>query len=164
MSDTSEEHSWSFTTGKGLHNNAFSVVSVTPLNGANGVAVYVKPSVTLSLEMTSALTQLVSVSLWQGTTLVKGTVSSSGKTVTFIPTTNLTANAEYIGNVVFGTKGSNDEKEGDDDNKYAEIFTWNITTVGGAADDTAPTVLSVTPTNNATGVASSIHPSCGNFQ
>jgi hypothetical protein len=156
----SGEHSWTFKTGKHRQNNSLSVVSVTPLKSATEVATTVKPTVTFSQEMTSSLTKLVTISLWQGTTAVTGTLTFSGKTATFSPTNVLTANLVYTGKVVFGTKSSTDENEdGEDNNKSASTFIWSFTTGGGGADVTPPTVLSVLPANNATSVATSIHPS-----
>lgn len=155
----SGDHSWSFTTGKNRQNNSLSVVSVTPLKSATEVATNIKPTVTFNKEMTSSLTKLVTVSLWQGTTAVTGTITFSGKTATFSPTNALTANLVYTGRVVFGAKISPDDNEdGDDNHQSASTYTWSFKTVGGGVDVTPPTVLSVAPINNTTGVATSIHP------
>jgi len=155
----SGEHSWTFKTGKHRQNNSLSVVSVTPLKSATEVATNIKPTVAFNQEMTSTLTKLVTISLWQGTTAVPGTLTFSGKTATFTPNTVLTANLVYTGTVVFGTKSSTDDNEdGDDeddedDHQSASTYTWSFTTGGGGADVTLPTVLSVVPTNNATAIA-----------
>ncbi len=152
----SGEHSWSFKTGKNRQNNSLSVVSVTPLKNATEVAVDTKPTVTFNQEMTSSMTKLVTITLLQGTTPVTGTLTYSGKTATFIPTNSLAANTVYNGKVVFGTKSDSDDEDDnddDDDNMSASAFTWNFTTVGGGADVTPPTVLSVVPANNTTAVA-----------
>ena len=150
----SGEHSWSFRTGKHRQNNSLSVVSVTPLKSATEVATNVKPTVTFNQEMTSSMTKLVTISLWQGTTAVTGTLTFSGKTATFSPTNALSAKLVYTGKVVFGTKSSSDEEEDDDDNnKSASTYTWDFTTAGGGIDETQPTLLSVVPTNNASAIA-----------
>lgn len=153
----SGEHSWTFKTGKHRQNNSLSVVSVIPLKSATEVATNIKPTVTFNQEMTSSMTKLVTISLWQGTTPVTGTLTFSGKTATFTPNTVLAANLVYTGTVVFGTKSSTDDDEdgddGDDDHQSASTYTWNFTTGGGGADVTPPTVLSVVPTNNATAIA-----------
>jgi hypothetical protein len=148
----SGEHSWTFKTGKHRQNKSLAVVSVTPLMSATDVSTTIKPTVTFSQEMTSSLTKLVTISLWQGTTAVTGTLTFSGKTATFSPTNVLAANLVYTGKVVFGTK-SNSDDEGDDNNKSASTYTWSFTTGGGGADVTPPTVLSVVPANNATAIA-----------
>ena len=150
----SGEHSWSFRTGKHRQNNSLSVVSVTPLKSATEVATNVKPTVTFNQEMTSSMTKLVTISLWQGTTAVTGTLIFSGKTATFSPTNALSAKLVYTGKVVFGTKSSSDDDEEDDDNnKSASTYTWDFTTAGGGIDETPPTLLSVVPTNNASAIA-----------
>ena len=156
----SGEHSWSFKTGKHRQNKSLSVVSVIPLKSAIGVAVNVKPSITFNQEMTTTTTKLVTISFWQGVTPVAGTLSFSGKTATFTPANVLAANMEYTGKIAFGSKSSGDDGEdGEDDNKSASIYTWSFTTAAGAvADVTPPTVLSAVPANNATSVATSIHP------
>ena len=150
----SGEHSWSFRTGKHRQNNSLSVVSVTPLKSATEVATNVKPTVTFNQEMTTSMTKSVTISLWQGTAAVTGTLTFSGKTATFSPTNALSAKLVYTGKVVFGTKSSSDDDEEDDDNnKSASTYTWSFTTVGSGPDVTLPTVLSVVPTNNASAIA-----------
>jgi len=153
----SGEHSWSFKTGKHRQNNSLSVVSVTPQKSATDVATNIKPTVTFNQEMTSSMTQLVTISLWQGTTPVSGTITYSGKIATFIPTNVLTANLVYTGKVVLGTKSSNEEEDDDDEDgdnhQSANTYTWNFTTSGGGADVVPPTVLSIVPANNSTAIA-----------
>lgn len=149
----SEEHSWSFKTGKHRQNHALTVLSVMPMANATGVAVDVKPSVTFNQDLTSTTTKAFTISLWQGTTPVIGTLTYSGKTATFTPSSSLLANTVYTGKVILGSKSSSDEEDGDDDNKSSSAFTWNFTTAGGGVDVTPPTVLSVVPANNATSIA-----------
>ena len=150
----SGEHSWSFKTGKHRGNNSLSVVSVTPIKSATEVAINIKPTVTFNKEMTSSMIKLVTISLWQGTTPVTGTLTYSGKTATFVPNNVLAANLVYTGTVVFGSKTSTEENEdGDDNHQSASTYTWSFTTGGSAADVTPPTVLSVVPANNATLIA-----------
>ena len=150
----SGEHSWSFRTGKHRQNNSLSVVSVTPLKSATEVATNVKPTVTFNQEMTSSMTKLVTISLWQGTTAVTGTLTFSGKTATFSPTNALSAKLVYTGKVVFGTKSSSEEEDDDDyNNKSISTYTWDFTTAGGGINETPPTLLSVVPTNNASAIA-----------
>lgn len=151
-SKDSGEHSWSFKTGKHRNNNSISVVSVTPIANATEVSVDARPTVAFNQEMTSTMVKLVTISFWQGTTSVSGTLTYSGKTATFTPTNKLMGGTVYNGKVVFGSK-SHDDGEDDDDNKSASAFKWNFTTSGGGADVTPPTVLSSVPANNATAVA-----------
>ena len=153
-----DEHSWSFTTGKHRHSNALSLVSVFPLKSAIEVAIDVKPAITFNQEMTSSITKTVTINLMQGTTPVAGTLDYSGKTATFTPTNPLTANTLYTCQVVFAAKtnGDDDDEKDDDDDDHkqsANTYTWSFTTGSGEADVIAPTVLSVIPVNNTTGIA-----------
>ncbi len=157
-SKESREHSWSFKTGKHRRNNSLSVVSTTPIKNATEVATNIKPTITFNQEMTSSMIKLVTISLWQGSTPVTGTLTYSAKTATFTPTNILTANMVYTGKVVFETNSVDNDEEGDNDHQSSSIYTWSFTTAGGVADVTPPTVLSVAPANNTTGIATSVHP------
>ena len=157
-SSVSEEHSWKFKTGKHRNNGgALSVVSVIPAKGATEIAGDGKPTITFNQEITSAMSKLVTFTLLQGTTPIPGTLSFSGKTATFTPDNQLTANLVYAGKVNFqtGNNSSEDNEENDDDNhqQSASNFTWSFTTGTGSADVTPPTVVSVVPINNTTGIA-----------
>ena len=153
-SKDTEEHSWSFKTGKNRNNTTISVVSVTPLKNATEVPVDVKPTVTFNQDMTLSMTKLVTISLFNGTTPVAGKLTFSGKTATFTPDNTLTVNTLYTTKVVLTGKSSdeNEEDEQDDDHQSASTFTWNFTTSGGGADVTPPTVVSVIPASNSTSI------------
>jgi len=171
------EHSWKFRTGKHHRGHALSVASLIPLRDATSVAITVQPSVVFKDELTSSLSELVTITLLQGTTNIEGAVSYSGRTATFKPTSSLLANTLYTGKVTFGAKADGDDdddddaEEADDDNDEADddndeadddsakhsnnSYTWSFTTgagVGGV-DVTAPVISSVVPAVNATLVA-----------
>jgi hypothetical protein len=79
-----------------------------------------------------------------GATPVTGTVAYAGNTATFTPTSNLAAGTTFTATITIGAK----DLAG---NALASNFVWNFST-GTAADTTAPTVLSTSPVNTATGV------------
>jgi hypothetical protein len=150
-----KEHSWSFTTGKKRLENALSIVSVSPENNSTGVALTVQPVITFSDKMESSKIKLLKITLKTGTTEVKGSLTYSGKTATFIPTSALAANALYTATVSSVSKGDDDDEGEEDDHEYKpeNTYTWSFTTGGGGTDVTAPTVLSVVPAVSATSVA-----------
>ncbi len=73
---------------------------------------------------------------------ISGTVSYSGTTATFIPSTNLSDSTIYTARITTGAK----DLAG---NTLASDYTWSFTTV----DTTLPTIISTSPVNGATGVA-----------
>lgn len=75
-----------------------------------------------------------------GTSIIGGTVSYSGKTATFTPSSILLPNTTYTGKVTRGVK----DLMG---NTMLEDYVWTFTT------GLLPTVLVVDPANNATGVS-----------
>ena len=75
-----------------------------------------------------------------GTSIIGGTVSYSGKTATFTPSSILLPNTTYTGKVTRGVK----DLMG---NAMLEDYVWTFTT------GLLPTVLVVDPANNATGVS-----------
>lgn len=76
-----------------------------------------------------------------GLSIVPGTVTYSGSTATFTPTTNLLAGTVYTATITTGAK--NMTAVG-----LANDYVWSFTTVVIPA----PTVISTVPANNATGV------------
>ncbi|MFZ2432417.1 MAG: Ig-like domain-containing protein [Lutibacter sp.] len=178
--DNEKEHSWTFRTGNHHHQKAFSVVSVTPLNSATGVAFDIHPTITFSEKMESKMIESVMFNLKKGTIEVEGSLNYSDKTATFIPTSNLEANTLYTGMITIkaNNDGENDNEDdddhyyedndvddnedgddnnddSDDDEQSSNTYIWSFTTGGDGvvADITAPTILSIDPANNATSIA-----------
>ena len=150
-------HSWNFKTGD--HKNpTFSVASNIPADHATNVALTVQPVVTFNMDLTNSMQSSMTFTVKQGLTVVPGTVSFSTRTATFKPTGSLVANTIYTAII---TSGVSQDGEADDDKGAMIPFSWTFTTAGGTttADLIAPTVLSVFPANNATGVAVSNKPS-----
>ncbi len=145
-------YSWSFTTaGSGTTDTTPPTVSSSmPANNATGVAVSVKPSVTFSESMNASTIAASTFTLKAGSTTVTGTVTYSGTTATFSPSSALAANTLYTGTITTGAKDAAG-------NALASAFNFSFTTAA-AADVTPPTVTSSVPANNATGVAVSTKP------
>lgn len=166
-----DEHSWTFTTGKGRDDSAkLAVVSVTPVDGATNVSSDVQPVITFNKLLSSPVTNSFTIKFSKGSTIVNGSVKYSGMTATFIPSSPLAPNTVYTGTVAIGNKtgntGDNQEENesesGDDEHQSTDksmYFTWSFTTGGSGIDVTAPTITSSDPTDQMTNVAVSIHPS-----
>ena len=147
-----DSYFWSFTTGaEGTDVSAPVVSSVFPANNAISVATGINCTVLFSEPMNSAMITTSTIILKQGTTTVPGTVTYSGVTATFTPSSQLAANTLYTGTVTTGVR----DVAG---NAMASNYTWSFTTAADA-DVIAPTVISVTPLANATAVATNIKPS-----
>lgn len=172
------EHSWTFRTDDHHHQKSFSVVSVTPLNSETDVAADVHPTITFSKEMESERRKLVHFTLNQGTSLIEGVLTYSGRTAIFIPTNNLIENTLYSGTITIN-KNNGDDDDDDDDHYYDDdhhsyennegddndddddynqsinTYLWSFTTGGEVVvtDIIAPTVLSIAPANNGVSIA-----------
>jgi hypothetical protein len=143
-------YSWSFTTSATADVTAPTVLSVSPVMNATSVAVSIKPTVSFSEAMNSGTITSTSFNLKNGTTNVPGTVSSSGSTATFSPASPLGNNIVYTATITTAAKDAAG-------NALAANYIWSFTTAP-AADATPPTVLSVSPVQNATSVALSAKP------
>jgi hypothetical protein len=114
-------------------------------NGATGVAINTKVAATFSEAMDPLTITTATFTFKQGATVVPGTVTYSGVTAVFTPTSTLAANTTYTGTI---TTGATDLAG----NGLATNYVWTFTT-GAAPDTTAPTVTLTVPANGATGVA-----------
>ncbi len=139
---------WSFTTAGGVSDNSAPAVSaVTPANNATSVATTATVSANFSEAMDPATITPTTFNLKQGTTAVPGTVTYSANIATFTPTTALTAGVLYTATITSGVKDGAG-------NAMTANYSWSFTTSTATAPDvTAPTVLSVTPPQNATSIA-----------
>lgn len=120
-----------------------TVISTSPANAATGVALSANIVVGFSEAMDAATITTTTFTLKQGSTVVAGAVSYTGKTATYNPTANLTAGLVYTATVTTGAK----DLAG---NALAAIKTWTFT---ATSDITPPTVSSTIPADAATGVA-----------
>ncbi len=123
----------------GLSGICPTVVSVDPANGATNVVTNKKISVTFNEPINPATITAASFMLKDGTTAIGGTITYSGNTAVFTPTSDLKANTVYTGIVTTAVK---------DIAKNALIadYIWSFNT------GSTPIVVSTDPTNSATNV------------
>src|SRR6202011_5889885 len=137
---------WTFTTAPLPVVVVPTVTASSPLNGATGVALNQVLSVTFSEAMNCATLSSPATTFTltgPGATSVPGTVSCNGSIATFAPTGLFATNTLFTATITTGAK----DPAG---SALASNFVWTFRTVPAP---TAPTVLSVFPANNATGVA-----------
>ncbi len=136
---------WSFSTGTAPDTTAPVVSSTIPVNVATGVAINTTFAATFTEAMDpSTITAATVILTGPGATPITGTVAYASNAATFTPTSNLAAGTTFTATITIGAK----DLAG---NALASNFVWNFST-GTAADTTAPTVLSTSPVNTATGV------------
>jgi len=140
------DYTWTFTTGSGAADTTPPTVTFAdPANGETNVNVDATISATFSEPMddTTITTSTFTVSG------VAGTVTygdDNTNTAFFHPATNLSTSTTYTATVTTGVK----DLAG---NSMVFNKTWSFTTV--APDNTPPTVISTSPANGATNVATS---------
>ncbi|HCE55248.1 MAG TPA: hypothetical protein DER05_09725 [Lutibacter sp.] len=141
---------WNFTTGGDgvvADLTAPTVLSVVPANSAVSIAVNSNITAVFSEAMDASTISTATFTVKQGTTDVAGSVSYSGTTATFNPTSDLVSGLVYTATISTAAK----DVAG---NAIAVAKTWSFTTlVPVAGDTTAPTVLSVVPANSAVSIA-----------
>jgi len=79
-----------------------TVTSTSPDSAAAGVPINTKILATFSEAMDPSTITTSTFTLKTGTTLVSGTVSYTGVTVTFVPSSNLTASTVYTATITTG--------------------------------------------------------------
>lgn len=90
---------WTFISGASP-----SVTSTDPANIANGVVLYKVVTATFSVPMNQSTINANTFTLIQGTTLVTGTVTYSGSTASFTPSTGLLPGTSYMATITTGAK------------------------------------------------------------
>jgi hypothetical protein len=136
---------WTFTTAADIIPP--TVTATTPVNGATGVPINSKVTVTFSEAMAPAsiITPATTFTLTgPGAVQIPGTVTFLGTTATFTPSSNLPAGTSFTATV---SPGATDPAG----NPLAAAFIWTFTTAA-SPDTTAPTVTSTTPVNAAVAV------------
>jgi hypothetical protein len=135
---------WSFTTAS-VAATAPTVVTNTPLNGANGVPLNASISATFSGPMTASTLSPATFTLADpGGAAITGTVTYANGTATFLPANPLLNNSTYTATITPGAMSAVGVA-------LAASQIWSFTTVPAAS--ATPTVLANLPLNNATGVA-----------
>ena len=138
------DYHWSFSTGAAADATRPTVSATVPAPGALGVATGSRLSATFSEPMDPETISAASFTLKQGATVVPGTVSYSGVSALFTPTSALNAALPYSATINTLAKDLGG-------NALAVDYVWSFTS-GAAADTTAPTVSSTVPVQSATGV------------
>ena len=118
-----KDYVWSFTTGAVADVTAPIVSSTDPLNNAVSVATNKAVALTFSKAMDPSTINASTFNLKQGTTVIPGTVTYSGTTATFKPTSNLAAGTTYTATVTNGVKDLTG-------NALAANTVWSFTTAG----------------------------------
>jgi hypothetical protein len=133
-----------FTTNDGTPP---TITSWSPANLATGVLVTADVQITFSEAMNAAKLSTTTVSLAQGAAAVPATVgyNAATKTVTLHPAAALATNTSYTATVKGGAAGVTDLSG-------TPLAQDQVLTFTTAADATAPTILSVSPSAGATGV------------
>jgi len=136
---------WSFTTGTIPDTLAPTVVSTTPFNLGTNISYQGNITVEFSEPMSSASVSDLTFLLKKGSVPVAGVVTYAGVTATFNPSADLEGNTLYSATVTSDAKDSAG-------NAMLSAKTWSFTT-GSLPDTLAPSVVSTTPVNLATGFA-----------
>ncbi len=127
-----------------------AVSTVTPLNAATNVAVNTTVTAVFNEAMTASTVTASTVQLLNPSSqVVTATVSynTTTRTVTLTPSAALAGNTTYTARIIGGASGVKDAAG----NALASTYSWTFTTI--FVDVTPPTVISVTPTNGASGVS-----------
>ncbi len=135
---------WSFTTGSVPDTIPPTIISTVPSDTATNVRKDQNVSARFSEVMDPLTITGLTFTVKQGVTSVPGTVTHSGITSTFNPTSFFAYNTVYTATITTGAKDLSG-------NPLAANYVWTFTT-GAAPDSIPPTVISVVPLNNATGV------------
>jgi len=143
--------SGTFTTGTAaVPPGQTNVTSITPANNATNVAVTSQIVVTFSnpvneLSVTPVSIDVTANQAGKNAATVAGTYSFNGTTVTFTPLTPLPGSATVT--VAVSYYASVQDLAGN-----ASAFAFSTFTTAATADTTPPTVVSITPSNGATGI------------
>ena len=129
---------WTFTTIAAVPP---TVTSTDPGNSVSGVALNKVVTATFSVPMNPLTITGTTFTLKQGTLVIAGTVTYTGSTASFKPSSALKTNTIYTGTITTGAKNL----EG---TPLASNYIWTFKTVPPAP----PTVVSTTPVNLATDV------------
>ena len=127
-----------------------TVVSTMPVSDATGVALNTSPTATFSKPMNAGTLTTTTFTLRQGSTALVGvvTVNAAGTIATLNPTADLIAGLVYTATITTGAQDTGGLG-------LAADYTWMFS---AAANASPPTVITTTPTPNATGVSLNVSP------
>ncbi len=120
------------------------VVTTNPLNNSTGVAINKKVAVTFNEDMNANSINASTFYVQQGTTIILGSISTSGTTSIFTAASNFNLNTTYTAIVTTNVR----DVAG---NALVNDYVWTFTT-GTSADISVPVVTSTDPVNAATAV------------
>jgi hypothetical protein len=143
-----KDYVWAWTTGASSDTIAPTVSGTINANGAVNVPINTKASATFSEGMDHLTISTTTLFLKQGTTVVPGSVSYSGVSAVFAPSSSLVPGTLYIVTVKGGVDGVKDLAG----NSMASDYVWAWTTSAGS-DTIPPTVSGTINANGATNVA-----------
>ena len=138
------EYDWTFSTGTTL---SFQIIETNPTNLATNVVLNKVITATFNLPIDSTTITSSSFMLYQGETLILGTVLSDGVVANFKPNSPLSPNTLYTATITTDVK----DKMG---MAIVSNYVWNFTT--GTTMGTlpiAPTVTAIDPGNGSINVA-----------
>ena len=121
-------YTWSFTTAAVVVADVTppTVLTVVPASGATSIALNSKVTASFSEAMTASTITSATFTVSQGTTAVAGTVTYSGTTATFTPSSALVAGKVYSATLTTGAKDAAG-------NAIAAAKTWSFTAVAAVA-------------------------------
>jgi len=131
------DYTWSFTTGSAPDTTPPTISSISPTNGATGVATNAAITATFSETMLAGTISTATFTV----TGVAGTVGLNGTTATFTPSSDLAYSMTYTATITTGVK----DLAG---NSMAADYTWSFTTQ--ADPNPGPTPWTLPLTNSGT--------------
>lgn len=124
------DYAWTFTTGA---STTPTVTSTDPANAASGVALNKVLSSVFSETMDPLTITTASFTLKAGTAAVEGTVSYTGRTASFTPAKNLSANTTYTATITTAAKSAPGVA-------LASDYVWTFSTVAPETPPVTPNV------------------------
>lgn len=140
-----QDYVWTFTTGPEPDNTPPTVTATVPIDAAVNVSVNAVITATFSEAISPTTIGPASFLIVRGAVPVAGTVTYSGNTATFTPSSALANDAAYTATITTAVTDLSG-------NALAAEHVWGFTTES-AIDVTPPTILSTVPANLATGVS-----------
>jgi outer membrane protein assembly factor BamB len=113
--------SWSFTTGAAPDITPPTVSSTSPTDSTTGAGLRGPITATFSETLTTSTVNASTFTLMNGSTPISGTVTYSGTTATFIPSTPLTMNTLYTATITTGVMDLSN-------NPMSTNYSWTFTT------------------------------------
>ena len=117
-----------------------TVISTSLSNGAAGVAVTTTVSATFSMFVNGSTVTTDTFTLSDGSSLVSGSVSTNGATVTFTPSSSLAHNTTYTTTLTTGIKAANFAGT-----QMTSNHSWSFTTIAATPTPTPTATPTATP-------------------